>query len=167
MEIFKSVLGFEGIYEVSNLGRVKSLKRKYRTKDIILNHTITKLGYCAVYLNDNNKRTDMFLHRLVAIAFIPNPENKPCVNHINGIKTDNRLDNLEWCTVYENNIHSYKTGLKVAKKGLNHYRSTFSKEDILEIRNNNLSHRKIAKLYGVSHNVIGDIKRLKSYKDVV
>src|SRR3954467_9204415 len=83
-------------YYTSNLGRIKN------KKSAILKGHIHRGGYIRIDFNINGNRTQSYLHRLVAEAFIPNPENKPFVNHINGIKTDNRLDNLEWVTSKEN-----------------------------------------------------------------
>jgi hypothetical protein len=119
MELWKDIIGFEGIYQVSNLGNVKRLNREISmimkgsncTKKItekILTPDINWSGYARIALNRNK----FSVHRLVASAFVVNPENKKYVNHKNGIKNDNRLENLEWVTNSENLIHAYKTGLK-------------------------------------------------------
>lgn len=93
-EIWKDIPGYEGEYKVSNMGNVYSII-KHRLSSLILNKT---LGYLFVNLHGKNYR----VHRLVALTFIPNPENKPYIDHINTIKTDNRVENLRWCTPMEN-----------------------------------------------------------------
>ncbi|AHJ87158.1 HNH endonuclease [Bacillus phage JBP901] len=93
-------------YEVSDLGRVKHAR-----KGNILRHTSSSGGYCQVGLCGSGKLKKYVIHRLVALAFIPNPENKPQVNHIDGNKQNNCLSNLEWVTVSENIIHAINTGL--------------------------------------------------------
>lgn len=118
VEIWKDVEGFEGYYQVSNLGNVKSLSRiksnsriEFMSKEIILKFGMIGKAYRYVCLCKNSKSKPYKASRLVAKAFIPNPENKPCVNHINGIKTDDRVENLEWNTYKENAEHAWRTGL--------------------------------------------------------
>ena len=103
MEEWKYVVDYEGLYKVSNKGRIFSI-----LTNKILNPTLDEKGYYRVGLMKNGKRKNARVHRLVAIAFIPNPYNKPCINHIDEIKTNNIIENLEWCTVKENNIHGSK-----------------------------------------------------------
>lgn len=97
-EIWKDIKGYEGLYQVSNLGRVKSLFRYSK----ILKNKIGNNGYCTVCLYGNKKPCFKLVHRLVAEAFIPNPDGKPCVDHINTVRDDNRVENLRWCTTREN-----------------------------------------------------------------
>ena len=99
VETFVKIVGFEN-YEVSNLGKVRNIKSGKVLKPH-LNHK----GYLKHHLSKNNKLKELFLHRIVATAFIDNPEGKPCVNHIDENKLNNDLSNLEWCTVKENNVH--------------------------------------------------------------
>lgn len=112
MEQWKDIPGYEGLYQVSSTGKVRSFYKLFfgglqcepRPVSIFKN----KSGYARVTLRKNRKLRQFSIHRLVGIAFIPNPENKAQINHINGIKDDNRLENLEWCTQSENITHSYK-----------------------------------------------------------
>jgi hypothetical protein len=124
-EIWKDVKFFEGIYQVSNLGRVKSLERKANTwfgertvPERFLSLKPNKQGYIRVLLCNRNKYN---VHRLVAEAFIPNICNKPFVNHINNKPSDNRVENLEWCTQEENIRHCIISGRKNAPKGERHH----------------------------------------------
>lgn len=115
-EVWRPVVGYEGQYEVSNLGRVRSLDRivksRVRSGQKIKGRMLTKRchkGYFRVALSENNSTSNFFVHRLVAAAFIPNPENLPCVNHKNENKLDNRVENLEWCTYEYNNNYGMRT----------------------------------------------------------
>lgn len=138
MEIWKEIKGFEN-YQVSVFGHVKRIdciienKKgvKYFYKEKILKQESSR-GYKRVTLSKNGITSRFMVHRLVAITFIDNTENKPCVNHINGVKTDNDYFNLEWCTYSENEQHSYNVLKKVnANRKL-------SNDDVLYIKNNTI-----------------------------
>lgn len=113
-EIWKDIKGFEGYYQISNLGNVKSLgiynKNQYKYEHL-KNKRISNKGYYYVAVSYKSKFKILTIHRLVAQAFIPNPFNKPCVNHIDGNKLNNSLDNLEWVTYSENTKHAWENGL--------------------------------------------------------
>lgn len=120
-EIWVPIRGYEDIYMLSNLGRVKSISRyfmrhgyKVYLKETILK-TYSNRGYPSVKLCKNAVTKQAAIHRILAIHFLPNPENKPDINHINGIKGDFRLENLEWCTHKENINHALRTKLIVRK----------------------------------------------------
>jgi hypothetical protein len=132
-EIWKPVKGYEGLYEVSNLGRVKSLERivyrksgKPHSRELEKILGVTNNHYQGVTLHNGSGKS-CAVHRLVAEHFIPNPDDKPHVNHINGVKHDNRAVNLEWCTPSENERHSFdalgKQGVWAGKFGKDNFKS--------------------------------------------
>ena len=125
-EIWKPVKGYEGFYEVSNLGRIRSLDRTVNCvhnsvaikKGKILKLSTIPKGYLCAHFSKYGKSKSIEIQRVVALAFIPNPNNLPCVNHKDEDKTNNKVDNLEWCTYKYNN--TYGTRLeKSAKKHIN------------------------------------------------
>ncbi len=176
-EIWKDVPGYEGIYQVSNLGNVKSLNHfinnKHNSKSLkkgrILKKFISKKGYLTTSLSKNIKRYSPGIHRIVALAFIPNPEKKPQVNHINGIKTDNRVENLEWSTNKENQIHAVKNGLCNPNFGEKHHMSKLTNEQVLEARKlhyDGVSNKFLSKKYNITPTAMGNILRKKTYINI-
>lgn len=154
-EEYRDVVGFEEYFQISNLGNVFS-KRSNR----ILKQKKDKAGYWtfSTKIGGKNGTDHTFkVHRLVAMAFIPNPEGKPFVNHIDGCKTNNILSNLEWVTPKENSAHALSTGLLNRK---------LTAEQVREIRASTLSQRKLGEIYGLSQVNIGRIKRGEAYKDI-
>ena len=122
MEEWKDVKGYEGLYQVSNTGRIKALKkidqRGRVRKERLMKPVINSCGRPVVHVCKNGNRKTFFVHRLIAEAFIPNPEGKSEVNHINGIKDDNRVENLEWVTRSENMLHAERMGLHSMKPSI-------------------------------------------------
>lgn len=162
MEKWVKIKGFD-CYEVSDCGRVKSLKFN---KERILKPNKRRHGYLAVELNGRS----FSIHRLVLESFVPNTENKTDVNHKNGVKFDNRLENLEWCTHSENAKHSFKIGNQ-NNSGSNHPQAILDEDKVKEIRNELANGfrgigMKLAKKYGVSFYTISKIKKGKIWPNV-
>jgi hypothetical protein len=159
-EVWKDVKGFEGLYQVSNFGNVKRLISERVFAERLIGRTIDRYGYVKRVLSKDGKNNYFTEHRLVAIAFIDNPDNKATVNHINGIKTDNRVENLEWNTTNENHQHAIDTGLK-DQKGIKHHKCKLTEQQVLEIREIGFSQTRmsLSKKYGVSRtNILGIIR---------
>lgn len=134
-EIWKIIENTEGKYEISNTGRVISLNYGGHGKAKEMTPVKDKKGYMRLRITQNGKNTTKKLHRLVAIAFVPNPENKPEVNHKDGNKENNNADNLEWVTAHENEIHAYKAGLKEnAREHCRKMGETIGKKNFAEYR---------------------------------
>lgn len=167
---------FKNKYEVSNMGSVRSITQKVnqRTKGgVYINITYpgrilalcsNQYGYLMANLLQNTKQ----VHRLVAEAFIPNPENKPCVNHINGIKTDNRVENLEWVTYSENQKHAYSIGIHSAI-GEKNGRAKLNEEIILKIKEHRKAGRTqqyIADMFNISRPHVSSILSGKFWSHV-
>jgi hypothetical protein len=163
MEIWKDVKGYEGAYQVSNLGRVKSFKLN---NERILKYGTNPGGYPYVNLCLKGKVKSKSVHRLVAETFIDNPENKPQVNHKSGIKNDNRVINLEWNTKSENEKHAFRIGLKCLK-GENHNQSKLTELDVLKIRelykDKKNTYKNVGEMFNVSGSCIQHIVTKRSW----
>ena len=201
MEVWKDIKDYEGFYQISSNGRVKSLSRTYTTRVGVVNQT----GFCktvdkVIVLSEKilvpGKRIHGYLfntlckdlhhkgkdiHRLVANAFLPNLYNKPEVNHINGVKSNNHSTNLEWCTRKENIEHAIKNNLYSTGKqhyrfnkgylqeGEKNHRAILTKDIVLDIRfllDQEVLGVKIAKLYNTSCQNISDIKLKRRWKHI-
>jgi len=168
-EIWKDIDGYEGYYQVSNMGRVRSLDRlvEHPTNGArVLNGELRKLkthrsGYHHLGLTKDGETKYRLVHRLVAQAFIPNPESKPQVNHIDGVKTNNNVSNLEWATHKENTVHAVENKLIKTK---------LSKKDVLEIRcrynEKGESPLKLAEEYSVTRWAIYDVVNYINWKHI-
>lgn len=146
-------------YELSDLGEVKRVKTGR-----VLKYSTASKGYYIVALCRPGTIKKVYIHRLVAIHFIDNPINKPFVNHVNGNKKDNSIENLEWSTPKENIQHAYKTGLVPETHKLNGAKLTVPQ--VHEIRLiSGITQKEIAKLYNVSTTTIGSVKLNKTFKN--
>lgn len=176
LEQWKDVIGYENLYKISNIGKIKSLPKtvnrgKFGTRyreEITLKQTFTPKGYNRIILRNNNIKKNFFTHRLVAMAFIPNPLSLPQINHINGVKDDNRVENLEWCTNSHNILHAFSTGLKKPTKGTINGMSKLNEAQVLAIRNkdNDMLNSDIAKLYMVNTKTIRNILNRKTWSHI-
>jgi transposase len=163
-EEWRDISGYEGYYQVSNLGRVRSCDRVVKTergdraiKMRLMKPNLHRRGYYRIDLQKASVRITCFVHRLVAIAFLPIQDGRDQVNHKNGIKTDNCVDNLEWCNQHENMRHAVEYGLKPSMVGENAVNSLLTESQVLEIRElraNGTKLRIIAEMYGVSLSAI-------------
>ena len=164
-EIWKPVKNHELLYEVSNLGRIKFLPRVVRVKDgfylrkeRVIKNSKTRTGYLSVTFNEPEGSSYGSVHRLVATAFIPNLENKPCVNHKDFNTQNNCVDNLEWVTDKENTFHSIdRLFFNKGMKGEIHPRSLFTNIQVSEIKRmriEGMKYKDIAKVFNASENTL-------------
>jgi len=154
----KPINRFEGLYSIYDCGVIYSHKTKK-----ILNPSKDKRGYLILSLYKDGKSYPKKIHRLVLQAFVPNPEDKPCCNHKDGDKNNNHVNNLEWVTYKENEIHARKTGLSGGEK---HWLAKFKKEDIIEIRNSYPQNtlKELAQRYNVAIFTIWNIVNYQTWK---
>ena len=177
MEEWKDVNGYEGMYQISNKGNVRSLDRisyhkrgvsRYKGKP--KKKRMSTFGYWMVSFSKENKSKNFYVHKLMGIAFIPNPKNKKFINHKNGIKTDNQLENLEWVTHSENMNHELDTGLRVMPKGVKVYNSKLNPEIIISARKEysrgGITYQEIADKNGVCKRVMMNAMKGKHWQHV-
>jgi hypothetical protein len=175
--LWKPVKNYEDIYLVSNKGVVKSIDhlvihkngRNRIQKGRILKTSISKKGYVQVSLSKNNKRFHTGIHRVVAIAFIPNPNNLPQVNHKDGNKLNNEEDNLEWSTNSDNQLHAIVNNLTNPNYGENHHLAKFNNSEVKvlrELHKKGLSNKHLALCNGISQTAMSNILREKTYKNI-
>jgi len=189
-EVWKDVVGYEGIYQVSNTGRVKSLARAntyfnpYAGRDCtrfykerLMKLKTNRTGYVVAHLRDeaNSKESWPPVHRLVAEAFIPNYENKPTVNHKDGVKVNNSVSNLEWATHSENTQHAFDMGLakpcrtQKSRFGSASPQAKLTEQQVLEIRKLRacgMTLVSIAERYGVAFSQVDRICKRESWKHI-
>ena len=158
-EKWVSIPGFSK-YKVSNLGKVVSTR--WRKRERLLTGHKTDKGYISVYLkNDDGRYKARTIHRMVGIGFLPNSENLPQLNHKNGIKTDNRVENLEWCNNSHNIKHSYRTGLKQPLVGEQNGFSKLTNVGVRRIKmalQTGISIGELSDIYKVAYSTVYDIK---------
>lgn len=176
IETWRSINDYEGKYQVSNFGNVRSLDRYIEGKDgktkkfpgKILSLVKQNAGYVTVGLSKDSVVTSFLVHRLVAAAFIDNPENLPEVNHKDGVKHNNNLSNLEWMSRVRNIRHAMGMGL-IQGLGEQNPSAKLSEVDVIEIKKLlrlNLSKKEIAKVFGVKSATISDIDMKRSWVHV-
>lgn len=156
MEIWRDIEGYEGRYQISNRGRVKSL-----TRNKIMRLKAQRHGYKRIGLRTGSDPQKFYMvHRLVAQAFVPNPNNKAEVNHIDGDKANNTSTNLQWVTTSENALHAYKLGLRKPTNGTINGQCKLTESDVFAIRKRVASgetQRRVAQDYDISFQTVNDI----------
>lgn len=175
-EIWKDIAGYEGLYQVSSMGRVKSLARSGRKRDKILKGNPNTTGYLLVQLRKDGQRISMLVHRIVMSTFEPVDDSTSLtVNHKDLDIQNNRLTNLEWCTQKDNNEHYWLTAdlskRKTGAKGTNHHLCKLTEQDVREIRRlkqeTTLSNIKVGEMFGVKEGTIRNILNGLTWKDIV
>lgn len=176
-EIWKDIESYEGLYQVSNLGKVKSLERyvnwrntKKLCKSFILKPYDNSFGYLIVKLCKEGKMRNYRVNRLVAKAFIPNPNNRPEVNHLDGCKYNNCVENLEWCFPKENVAHAYKNNLVKKPIGSECSFAQLTELQVKQIRTlydtGNYTISDLATHFNVSYSIVWKAIKHVTYKNI-
>lgn len=168
--MISDVIGYEGLYQIDDSGNIFTTRRQ-GTDGRRIRSCIDKSGYERVYLCKRGKHRTFLLHRLVAETFLDNPENKPCVNHIDGNKQNNNVNNLEWVTYSENMKHAVRNNLNKTPglKGELHPMHKLNKDQVIEIRKisaSGMRNSEIARMFGVTKEQIGNIVSGKHWVNV-
>jgi hypothetical protein len=181
IEIYNWIKGYENLYKVSNYGNVKTYNWRNSKREAILKPAKTKDGYLQVALQKDGKLKSFKVHRLVALTFLDNPENKPQVNHIDCDKTNNKITNLEWVTAKENTAHSIKMGtfsFQSSAKSINRFikrgelngGALLTDLKVKEIRSKFVPRKYTRKMLALEYNVkestIKDVLSKKSWKHI-
>lgn len=162
LEIWKDIKNYENLYQISNFGRVKSFAKHFHKEKILT--PILANGYYQIGIRKNSIRKYLKIHRLIAEVFINNPYNKPCINHKDGNKLNNDIDNLEWVTHKENIRHAINIGLRLSWSGDKNPRNKLSKKDVDFIRKSSINTKDLSIMFNVSDVNIYDIKSYKIWK---
>ena len=174
-EIWKDIPGYEKLYQVSNLGNIRSLDKRIKCKGKgtrllkgkVKKQDVSVHGYCQINLTREKGTRKFFVHRLVLMAFVG--DSKLPVNHKNGNKLDNRLENIEYCTYSENTKHAYKNGLLKPLSSEKAHKSKLNKKKVLQIRklySQNESEKTLACKYNVSQSTINRIVNNITWRDI-
>jgi len=175
-EIWKDVQGYEGIYEISNFGRVKSIERKsfngkgfYDRKEYIMENHLNRMGYLYVHLCKNNMGRTIAVHRLVGKHFVEKVDNKTHLNHIDGNKLNNNVNNLEWVTPKENGEHAARLFLKANEE--DHPSAKLTNNEVLNIyksfKNGRYTIKELCNKYKVAYSTIYHITIKKYWKKIL
>lgn len=168
--IWKDILNYNGDYQVSDTGLVKSVSRKghdgRELGEKLLRPYKMPNGYMTVCLRKDGKTKRHYVHRLVCDAFVDNPKHLPVVNHVDGDKSNNNVDNLEWVSYSCNNQHAYDTGLKQCGSGF--YSAKLTESDVINILKcgKYTTYENIAEMYGVSRATIRDVLERRTWKHI-
>jgi hypothetical protein len=172
-EIWKDIQGYESLYQASNLSRIRSLDRIIYYSDGRINHTKGKIinsyidssnGYSIIRLSKNNKIKRYKVHRIIAKLFLDNPNKYVQINHKDCNKTNNNIENLEWCNQSQNMKHAFANNLIKRYSGIENINSKLDYHIVSIIRKSILSCKELANIFNVSEGCIKQVKKFKTWK---